>query len=86
MIIEDLNKVKRLLPNHYEVKESNKRGSIHCVSKIGIRKGIDSEDDEHWEYIFQGIKKHFGSRFQEVYHNTCFCHTDFTIYLNQNAS
>lgn len=41
----------------------------------------DAEDDEHWEYIFEAIKQHFGERFQEVSHNTCFCHVDFTIYL-----
>lgn len=43
----------------------------------------DAEDEEHWEYIFQAIKQHFGERFQEVFHNTCFCHDDFTIYLKQ---
>lgn len=73
--------VKSVLPEHYDVQESKKSGSIHCVSDIGIRKGIDAEDDEHWEYIFKAIKNHFGKGFQEVYHNVCFCHTDFTIYL-----
>lgn len=41
----------------------------------------DAEDDEHWGYIFKAIKQHFGERFLEVFHNTCFCHIDFTIYL-----
>jgi hypothetical protein len=82
-IQEDIDFVKKLLPNHYTVKESKNVGSIHCSSPFGIRKGIDAEDDEHWEYIIQGISKHFGSRFSEVFHNVCFCHTDFTIYLNQ---
>jgi hypothetical protein len=94
----DINFVKTILPDHYEVKESKKKGSIHCKSEIGIRKSpytvhpylleptravtvTDAEDEEHWEYIFKAIKQHFGGRFQEVFHNTCFCHVDFTIYL-----
>lgn len=77
----DIQFVKNILPDHYTVKESNIKGSIHCISDIGIKKGIDSEDDEHWNYIMKAIKKHFGKRFQEVDHNTCFCHVDFTIYL-----
>lgn len=43
----------------------------------------DAEDIEHWNYIFNAIKQHFGSRFQEVFHNTCTNHVDFTIYLKQ---
>lgn len=104
----DIDFVKGILPDHYAVQESNKRGSIHCKSPKGIRKAPysirvreeveegrnavnmwkyrtvivdDAEDEEHWEYIFQAIKQHFGDRFQEVYHNTCFCHVDFTIYI-----
>ena len=111
-MVEDIQFIKMILPDHYEVKESKKKGSIHCKSPIGIRKSpytvqlqnvdndergertakggralfktltvTDAEDDEHWEYIFQAIKQHFGERFQEVFHNTCFCHVDFTIYL-----
>lgn len=80
----DILWVRGLLPEHYTVEESKKPGSIHCVSKIGIKKDIDSEDDEHWEYVFQAIRARFGNRFQEVFHNVCFCHTDFTIYLKPN--
>lgn len=112
--LEDILFVKSILPNHYEVKKSKTVGSIHCVSKTGIRKSPykirvrekaefdrndpmvmykyrdivvdDAEDEEHWNYIFQAIKKHFGERFQEVFHNTCFCHVDFTIYLKKYDS
>lgn len=43
----------------------------------------DAEDEEHWKYIFQALKQHFGGRFLEVFHNTCFYRVDFTIYLKQ---
>lgn len=80
-IEEDIQFVKSILPEHYNVQESKKKGSIHCKSPIGIRQRTDAEDDEHWGYVFQALKQHFGERFQEVFHNTCFCHVDFTIYL-----
>jgi hypothetical protein len=91
-ITVDIDFVCTILPDHYEVRESKTPGSIHCVSNIGIRKTpylskstgnmiTDAEDDEHWGYIMQAIISHFGPRFQEVDHNTCFCHIDFTIYL-----
>ena len=79
----DIPFVKMLLPNHYTVEESKKKGSIHCHSKIGIRMGTDAEDDEHWGYIVHAIKRTFKDRFLEIFHNTNFCHTDFTIYLKQ---
>lgn len=88
---EKIEFVKSLLPSHYEVKESSKLGSIHCKSEIGLRKLpyisksgrliSDDEDDEAFERFFKSIKQKFGDKFQEVYHNTCFCHVDFTIYL-----
>lgn len=91
-IARDVKFVISILPFHYTVEESDKRGSIHCVSPQGIRKSpylnqstgatvTDAEDEEHWGYIFGAIKQHFGERFQEVFHNVCLCHTDFTIYL-----
>lgn len=83
--------VKSLLPSHYEVTESNKKGSIHCISEIGLRKlpylGSkgnlinDDEDDDSFNRFITSLKIKFGKRFQEVFHNTCFCHVDFTIYL-----
>jgi hypothetical protein len=110
-IAEDIEFIKSILPQHYIVQESKKKGSIHCRSEVGIRKSpynirvrekdndkglssykyqtitvTDAEDEEHWEYIFQAIKQHFGERFQEVYHNTCFCHVDFTIYLKTSIN
>lgn len=83
-ILADINFVKSILPDHYEVKESKKAGSVHCKSSVGIRKGIDSEDEEHWSYIMKALQNRFGERLQEVYHNTCFCHVDFTIYLKNS--
>jgi|LakMenE18May11ns_1017448.scaffolds.fasta_scaffold9959546_7 hypothetical protein len=94
-IIEDIQFMKSILPEHYEVKESKKSGSIHCKSSIGLRKTPynsfdsfkrpiivdDAEDEEQWFYIVEAIKAKFGERLQEIDHNTCFCHVDFTIYL-----
>lgn len=77
--------VKSILPDHYTVKESKSPGSIHCASPIGIRKGVDAEDDEHWGYVMKALRQTFGERFKEVFHNVCFCHTDFTIYLKKRV-
>lgn len=82
-IDKDINFIKSILPNHYLVQESKTKGSIHCKSDVGIRHKIDADDDEHWSYIVKAIEKHFKERFQEIDHNTCFCHTDFTIYLKE---
>lgn len=86
-IAKDVQFVQGILPSHYTVKESSKKGSVHCYSKIGIKlpNTKDSEGEEMWEYVFKAIKQHFGDRFQEIYHNTCFCHVDFTIYLKTNT-
>ncbi len=91
-LTDDIRFVKSILPGHYVVQESKTKGSVHCKSAIGIRDSprlnqstgarvTDEEDNEHWSYIYEAIKRHFGERFQEVDHNTCFCHVDFTIYL-----
>lgn len=93
-IVKDIEFVKSILPPSYRVGESKKLGSVHCVSKTGIVKSpyvnstgrmiTDAEDEKGWEKIFGKIRSHFGSRFQEVYHNTCTNHVDFTIYLKNN--
>jgi hypothetical protein len=80
-INQDIQFVKSVLPSHYEVNESKTKGSIRCISCIGIKKNQDDEDDEQWEYTMKAIKNHFGNRLQEVDHNTCTFHVDFTIYL-----
>lgn len=87
--------VKSILPDHYTVTEAKKLGSVHCKSEMGIRKPPytnnagtlvdDAEDEKAWDVFFEDIKNHFGDRFQEVFHNTCFCHTDFTIYLKNTT-
>lgn len=78
---QDIDFVKTILPDHYTVKESNHKGSVHCFSKIGIAHRIDADDDEHWEYIVKALENHFKERLMEIDHNTNFCHVDFTIYL-----
>jgi len=87
----DIELVEMILPAHYDVKPGKKEGSIHCVSNTGIRKkpyaganGIiidDDEDEKAWRAIVRKVKNQFGERFQEIFHNVCFCHKDFTIYL-----
>lgn len=61
--------------SNYEVKESKKAGSIHLKSTTGI------QNEKLWDNLFIVIKNYFGDRFQEVFHNTCTYHVDFTIYL-----
>jgi|GEM_PF-4903108 len=89
---EKINFVKGLLPNHYTIKESKQQGNIHCKSEIGLRKEPypnskgrmidDDEDEEAWSLFMNSIKTEFSPGFKEVFHNTCFCHVDFTIYIN----
>ena len=74
-IVDDIAFVKSILPDHYKVSESKKLGSIHCKSSVGMA-------DDRFIYV---IAHHFGERFQEVFHNTCTNHVDFTIYLKQSA-
>jgi len=92
-VVEDIEFVRSILPESYKVSESAKLGSIHCVSPIGIRKHPyvtrsgrlieDAEDKHEWGVFFIKIENHFGDRFQEVDHNVCYLHTDFTIYLKK---
>lgn len=78
----DIEFIKSIMPSHYEIKPSKHIGSINCVSQKGILKNIDSEDDEHWEYVVKAIKGYFGSRFMEIDHAINFGHMNFTIYLH----
>ena len=90
-VVADIAFVKSILPESYKVGESKKLGSIHCVSETGIVKPsyqdlrghwvTDEENEIAWQSIFITIKTYFGNRFQEVYHNTCTNHVDFTIYI-----
>lgn len=81
-IDKDIRFMKLLLPMHYAVSESKETtGSIHCKSSIGM----PVRDDEAWEHIIKAIKKQFGSRFQEIYHNTCTNRCDFIVYLKNKA-
>lgn len=75
----DLDFVKRILPDHYNLLENERW--IRCRSTTGISHKLDSDDDEHWEYIVKAIEQHFGERLQEIYHNTNYCHVDFVIYF-----
>lgn len=74
-IEEDMKFLRKILPTHYRVEPSKEKAtSIHCVSNVGV-------DETYWGEFMKILKLSFGARFQEVYHNTCYCHTDFTIHL-----
>lgn len=77
----DMNYIRSILPTHYIIRPSKHKGSVNCISDIGIRHKIDADDDEHWEYFVKAVQKHFGDRFMEIDHITNFCHTNFTVYL-----
>ena len=77
---QDLSFVQSVLPHHYTVAPSKEPDAIRCMSKTGIRKGADDEDEQQWEHIMNSFRRHFGTRLKEVNANVCFCHTDFTIY------
>jgi hypothetical protein len=77
----DIEFIQSILPSHYVVKESNRQGSVHCKSPVGIRHKGDADDDEHWNYVVSAIRDRFKDRFMEIDHNTCFCHVDFTVHL-----
>lgn len=79
-IAKDIEFVRSILPDHYLVQESSRRGSIHCKSSIGID---DTPPENHWKAVFGAIKGYFDDRFQEVYHSTCSNHVNFTIYLKR---
>lgn len=73
--IDDADFMETILPDHYKCKE--REHGVHCYSS----EGIEERDEEHWHYIMVAIKNHFKNRFQEVYHNVCTHHQDFTVYL-----
>jgi len=64
--------------NRVREKDNDNGGLSYKYKDITV---TDAEDEEHWQFIFEAIKQRFSERFQEVYHNTCFCHVNFTIYL-----
>lgn len=76
---EETEFMKSILPSHYTCEPRD--NGVHCYSEIGIQKGKDAEDDEHWEYIMKAIRQKFSDRFMEVYHKTCTNHVKFTVYI-----
>jgi hypothetical protein len=77
----DINYVKGILPSHYRVTSGKKENSIHCVSEFGLKTPDGKEDEEKWQTVMRCLRGNFGTRFLEVFHNVCYMHTDFTIYL-----
>lgn len=81
----DSDYMRTLLPSHYTVSHDRK-GDIRCKSSEGILQDGDAEDGEHWGYIMQAMRSHFGDRFLSVDHIVCFGHKDFMVYLKRNDS
>lgn len=80
----DIDYVKSILPEHYEVKVTQKKEKsfgLRCTSSTGIRYKIFAYSDDHWEYLVKVIRSYFGERYYEIDHITNFCHVDFIIYL-----
>lgn len=71
----DIEFITSILPYHYEVRESKKRGNVYCRSNIGI------PEDDLWRLLVDKLKEHFGNRLVEIYHNVCYLHSDFVVYL-----
>lgn len=80
---QDIDFVKSILPEHYQVKESAHKGSIHCKSREGLRFGNEADDDEHWGYVYGAIKNYFGDNLNELDFNTNAFYQDFTIYISR---
>lgn len=72
----DISFLNDLLPQY--TIENRPVNGMYCTSKTGI-----SDATDEWLPIFQAIKKHFGTRFSEVFHTTCSDHLRFTIYLKK---
>lgn len=78
---DDVEFMVKVLPTHYTC--NLRPHGVHCVSSEGIPE--DQGYDEHWDLIVKAIKQNFGERLQEIYHNTCTNHVDFTVYLKRIA-
>lgn len=82
LLTEEAEFMEKILPEHYTITAREKY--VQCTSPTGIRKnifGYDEEDDEHWDFILNAIRQKYGARFQEVYHNTCTYHVNFSVYI-----
>lgn len=87
----DLQYINALLHRDYTITWGDNRKSpadkiTHEYFRCRSEKGFvipysDKEDSENWELFVKYVKEHFGKRFMEIYHNTCFLHKDFVIYF-----
>jgi hypothetical protein len=86
-VTRDIDVIKSLLPDHYQVTESKEQpGSIRCKSSIGlVKKGTkDKEDKERWDVIATSAKEFLQPRFKEIKHSVNALHKDFTVVLEQD--
>lgn len=64
--------IKGLLPEHYYCEET--KGGINCKSNIGMSEGS-------YVAFIDGIKDIFKKQFQEIFHQVCTDHLQFTVFL-----
>jgi hypothetical protein len=76
--VSDRQFLDHILPGHYIVSESV-AGAIWCRSSVGI-------DADRWDMTFKAIENHFGERFREVFHRTCYLHKHFCVYYKTSNS
>ncbi len=81
--VKHIKFIKNLLPSSYNVQYNALKTGIECISATGIKPDKDKEDAQHWQYIIDTIKRHFGIKFQEIYHTTNANHLNFTIYFKK---
>ena len=74
--MKDVEIMQRILPSSYTCEE--RVDGVHCYSDIGI-------DDSEWNEKVGQIKKSFGNRFSEVFHQTCADNKKFTVYFKTSV-
>lgn len=75
MVLNDLSKIRLLLPLHYKCKIV--KNGIECSSTIGI------ETEKEWEYFKSNIRFIFKRRFQEIFHYVNYNHVNFVVHIKQ---
>ena len=71
----DFKLIKKMLPDHYTVKVTDK--GYHCQSKTGM-------SDELFQTFFVTVKNLWAEDFQEIFHNVNSDHKDFTLYVRRD--
>lgn len=71
---EQVNHLKRILPQDYQVIQDKENNRIICSSLQGIN------DEERWHYTYESIKRNLGENFQYLVRENNKC---FAIYITE---